>query len=276
MNKPLFPDVTVNGEVISQADIAAEAQHHSGPAGKPGIAWRKAANALVIRALLLQEAARRGLQPDVQERAPGKFETPQEALIRGLLEDAIEVPAPTEDELRAAWQADPSRFASPPLWEVSHILCACDMTNEAARETARVRAIGLIEIAVNRPRGFAKLAAAESDCSSKSCGGALGQLGPGDTVPEFEAALRAMHEGEISAKPVATRHGYHIIRLDALAERRELPFAAVRDKIAMAMEQAGWTKAAREFTEDLIDKAEITGIEVRPVQPTVRNTVSDD
>ena len=104
MNKPLFPDVTVNGEVITQADIAAEAQHHSGPSGKPGIAWRKAANALVIRALLLQETAKRGVQADVQERAPGKFETEQEALIRGLLEDAIEVPEPTQDELRAAWK----------------------------------------------------------------------------------------------------------------------------------------------------------------------------
>lgn len=265
MNKPLFPDVTVNDEVITQADIAAEAQHHSGPAGKPGIAWRKAANALVIRALLLQEAGRRGLQPDVQERAPGKFETEQEALIRGLLDEAIEVETPTEDELRAVWQADPSRFTSPPLWEVSHILCACDMTDDTAREAAQARAVALIRIAAGQPRGFAKLAASESDCSSKSSGGALGQLGPGDTVPEFEAALRTMREGEISAEPVATRHGYHIIRLDALAKGRELPFTAVRDKIAMAMEQAGWAKAARAFTEDLIAKAEIAGIEVRPV-----------
>lgn len=265
MNKPLFPDVTVNGEVITQADIAAEAQHHNGPAGKPGIAWRKAANALVIRALLLQEAARRGLQPDAQERSPGKFETEQEALIRGLLEVAIEVETPAEDELRAAWQADPSRFVSPPLWEVSHILCACDMTDETAREAARLRAAELIEIAIGRPRGFAELAAAESDCSSKSAGGALGQLGPGDTVPEFEAALQRMTEGEISAAPVATRHGYHIIRLDALARGRALPFEAVRDKIAMAMEQAGWAKAARVFTQSLIDAADISGIEVRPV-----------
>ena len=265
MNKPLFPDVTVNGEVITQAEIAAEAQHHNGPAGKPGIAWRKAANALVIRALLLQEAAKRGVQADVQERAPGKFETEQEALIRGLLEDAIEVPEPTQAELRAAWQQDPSRFVSPPLWEVSHILCACDMADETAREKARLRAVGLTEIAIANPRGFAKLAASESDCSSKSSGGALGQLGPGDTVPEFEAALRPMKEAEISAAPVATRHGYHIIRLDALARGRELPFEVVREKIATAMEQARWAKAARAFTQSLIDAANISGIEVRPV-----------
>jgi hypothetical protein len=28
MNRPLFPDVIVNGETIPQADIAAEAQQH--------------------------------------------------------------------------------------------------------------------------------------------------------------------------------------------------------------------------------------------------------
>jgi peptidyl-prolyl cis-trans isomerase C len=61
MNMALFPDVVVNGETIPSAAIAAEAQNHSAPKDKPGIAWRKAAQALAIRTLLLQEARARGL-----------------------------------------------------------------------------------------------------------------------------------------------------------------------------------------------------------------------
>ncbi len=52
MNRPLFPEVIVNGEVISSASIATEAQNHEAPKGKPGIAWRKAAQALVILSLI--------------------------------------------------------------------------------------------------------------------------------------------------------------------------------------------------------------------------------
>ena len=43
MNMALFPEVVVNGETIPSAAIAAEAQNHSAPKDKPGIAWRKAA-----------------------------------------------------------------------------------------------------------------------------------------------------------------------------------------------------------------------------------------
>ena len=41
MNIALFPDVVVNNETIPSAAIAAEAQNHTAPKDKPGIAWRK-------------------------------------------------------------------------------------------------------------------------------------------------------------------------------------------------------------------------------------------
>ncbi|MEZ5753608.1 MAG: hypothetical protein R3D90_02185 [Paracoccaceae bacterium] len=79
MNAALFPDVVVNGESIPSAAIAAEAQNHSAPKDKPGIAWRKAAHALATRALLLREARRRGLVPDPLELTPGRYETVEKA-----------------------------------------------------------------------------------------------------------------------------------------------------------------------------------------------------
>jgi peptidyl-prolyl cis-trans isomerase C len=267
MQKALFPDLIVNGETIPSAAIAQEAQNHAAPDGKPGIAWRKAADALAIRALLLQEARRRDLAAAPAEVGPGRFETDEEALIRGLLDQAIDVPEPGEPAIRAEWLKDPARYRTPPLWEASHILCACDPADEAARANALARTTALTGMAQASPKGFAGLAARESDCDSKANGGALGQLGPGDTVPEFEAALRTLAEGEITAEPVLSRYGYHVIRLDAVAEGKVLPFEAVRQKISDAMEKAAWAEAARGLVDRLIAASEISGASLSPIEP---------
>ncbi len=261
MHAALFPDLIVNGETIPHAVVAAEAQNHDAPKGKPGIAWRKAANAVAVRTLLLQEARNRGLTATPEEVGPGRFETEEEALIRGLLDQVVDVAAPADDAIRAEWERDPTRFRSPPLWEVSHILVACDPRDEAARSDALARAVDLTGQALGNPRGFAKLASAHSDCGSKASGGALGQLGPGDTVPEFEAALREMSEGDITAEPVLTRHGWHIIRMDAATQGAVLPFDVVQQKISDAMEKAAWTRAAHDFVNHLISRAKVSGVD---------------
>ncbi len=263
MNAPLFPDLVVNGETVPHAVVAAEVQNHDAPAGKPGLAWRKAANAVAMRTLLVQEARRRGLEPDPAEVGPGRYETEEEALIRGLLDVALEVAPPSKDAIRAEWLRNPSRFRAPPLWEVSHILIACDPRDSDTREAAHARAKDLIAKVRSDARSFTRLATEHSDCGSRASGGALGQLGPGDTVPEFEATLRQMAEGEVTTAPVLTRHGYHVIRLDALALGAELPFETVRDKIALAMEKAAWAQAARDFTNTLLASAEISGAELQ-------------
>lgn len=264
MNVALFPDVVVNGETIPSAAIAAEAQNHSAPKDKPGIAWRKAAQALAIRTLLLQEAKRRGLTPDPLELAPGRFETDDEALIRALLDEALSISPVTDADVRAEWAKDPDRYRSAPLWDVSHILCACDPRDEAERAMAEARATTLLARLDGGAKGFAA-AARESDCGSKASGGHLGQLGPGDTVPEFEAALRTLAEGTVSPAPVLSRHGWHLIRLNAIAPGQVLPFDAVRPKIAQALEKAAWAQASRDFVETLAQGAKITGASLAPI-----------
>jgi peptidyl-prolyl cis-trans isomerase C len=265
MNSSMFPELVVNGETVPHTLIAAETQHHEAPKGKPGIAWRKAANAVAVRTLMLQEAKRRDLRAAPAEVAPGRFETEEEALIRGLLDQVVEVAAPDTAAIQAEFDRNPDRFRSPVLWEVSHILCACDPRDKPATEKALVRATQIAKMALADPKGFASLARRESDCGSKSSGGGLGQLGPGDTVPEFEVALRPMTEGEITASPVLTRHGYHIIRLDALAEGQPLPFETVRPKISDALEKAEWAAKARAFIDQLVKSSEIRGADFKPI-----------
>lgn len=264
MNMALFPDVVVNGETIPTAAIAAEAQNHEAPKDKPGIAWRKAAQALAIRALLLQEAQRRGLTPDPEEVAPGRIETDEEAVIRTLLDEALSIAPVTDVAVRAEWGKDPDRYRSAPLWDVSHILCACDPRDPEERLAAEARAEAMLARLGGDAKGFAA-AARESDCGSKASGGNLGQIGPGDTVPEFEAALRLLPEGGMTSAPVLSRHGWHIIRLNAMAPRLVLPYEAVRPKIAQALEKAAWARASRDFIENLAAGADIAGANLAPI-----------
>ncbi|MDE3080996.1 MAG: peptidyl-prolyl cis-trans isomerase, partial [Paracoccaceae bacterium] len=159
----------------------------------------------------------------------------------------------------------PSRFRSAPLWEVSHILVACDPQDAAIRDAAKLKAQALAARLAKAPDAFARIARTESDCPSRAEGGALGQLGPGDTVPEFEAALRELAEGAVTAEPVLSRHGWHLIRLDAVAEGRELPYAAARPRLVAAMEKAAWAAAGRRLVGRLAATADLHGVDLAPV-----------
>lgn len=263
----LFPDLVINGETIPAAQVAAETQNHDAPKGKPGLAWRKAANAIAVRTLLVQEARKRSIDPCAQEVGPGQFETEEEALVRGLLDQVIAVSRPARKDVRAEWERDPLRFRSTPLWEVSHILVACDPKDADASKTAQARAVDLTGRALGNPNAFAKLAVETSNCGSSSNGGSLGQLSPGDTLPEFEHALRDLDAGAITAEPVLTRYGWHIIKMDAVAEGAVLPFEAVEQKISDAMEKASWARAAKDYVQTLVASAEISGADLLPVSP---------
>ena len=262
MNKPLFPDVSVNGQEISAADIAAEAQNHNAPKDKPGWAWRAGARALVIRELLLQEARKRDLQPKPQEVESGKFETEDESLIRELLDLAMNPKVPTPDEIEQVYKAKPDMFRAPTLYEPSHILFAADPADTEARLDANKKALAALATLKGAPKNFASLAKELSDCPSRDMGGQLGQLVSGDTVPEFEAAMDRMQAGETCPEPVPTRYGIHILRLDAIAIGDVLPLESVQEQISEMLEKAGWATAANEFVQSLVEKAEISGIDM--------------
>ena len=88
---------------------------------------------------------------------------------------------------------------------------------------------------------------------------------PVEPVPEFEAALRCLSEGQTTPAPVLSRHGWHIIRLNALAPGQVLPFETVRPRIAEALEKAAWARASRDFVNRLGQKATITGASLAPI-----------
>ena len=102
--------ISVNGVVIAREVIAREVQNH--PAEKPILAWQAAARALVVRELLLQEARRLGIEAEPLRDPEGRFETPEEAAMRALVEREVVTPEPDEAACRRFYEQNRARFRS--------------------------------------------------------------------------------------------------------------------------------------------------------------------
>lgn len=255
----IIADVSINGVLISEAEILAEAQNHA--AANPGEALRLAARALAVRQLLLQEAQRLNIEsrPDVD--GVGRSEAPEDALIRHLIEEQVVVPRADEEECRRYYSNNPGRVSSPAICEARHILLAVRQDDKAGRAEAREKALALQAHLASAPHEFGALAVLHSDCPSAQQGGNLGQLIPGSTVPEFERGLAALRPGGSPAL-VETRFGIHLVHLERRIDGEPLPFEQVHDRIAAWLEAAAWSKAVSQYIAILAGRAEVRGIEL--------------
>lgn len=257
--RPSASVVSVDGVEIPHTAISTEAQQH--PAASPAEAFRLATEALVVRQLLLAEATRLGLVATPERDERGRIETSEDALIRTLLDTQVTTPTAGEAECRRYYEARQERFATGDMWEAHHILLPlAPGAGEEETRTAADLGRSIIANLSAAPARFAELAELHSACPSREVGGSLGQLTPGSTVAEFEAALVALTPGEVAPEPVRSRFGFHVIRLDRAIPGRRLPFEAVRERIAVHLEASSWSRGVSQLIGVLAERARITGL----------------
>jgi peptidyl-prolyl cis-trans isomerase C len=254
---PSAKGVRVNGVSIPRDLIAREVQNH--PAKNPAAAWTAAARALVVRELLLQEARRLAVVGTPRSQGDRR-ETDEEAAIRTLVEREVTTPQPDDAACRRFYDNNKTRFRSADIYAASHILVAADARDENAYGLARERAIALCRLVRAHPDSFAELARSHSDCPSGQQGGNLGQVTDGDATPEFAAALRRMAPGEITAEPVATRYGFHVIHLERRIDGTLVPYEAVAEKIAVYLADRVERMAVAQYIARLAGRAAIDGV----------------
>jgi peptidyl-prolyl cis-trans isomerase C len=254
------PPILVNGVVVDPEAIRREAQNH--PASTVAAAMRAAAQALVVRELLLQEAAALGIAgtPEVDES--GRRETEQDAAIRALLDVEVVVPKADSDACRRYYQNNLGKFRSEDIFEARHILIAASREDEGAYAGAVQLAEELIATLQSFPEQFADLALVYSACPSKQSGGNLGQLTRGQTVPEFETFLCSLEIGQLCPVPVKSRFGAHVLHLVRRVLGEQLAFEVVRERIAAYLDVATWQRAVAQYLQILAGKAEISGIDL--------------
>lgn len=259
LTQGLRKTVSVNGVVIAHDLISRETQNH--PAPNPVSAWTAATRALVVRELLVQEASRIGLCPQPLTDGMGRSESEPEALVRGVIESQVRTPSPDEATCRRYYQANVARFRSAEIFECAHILIAARRADPDAYATARARAEDMSAHLRAHPEDFAELAAARSDCPSRSVAGNLGQVTCGMTTPEFEAAVQRLSPGEISGL-VETRYGLHIIRLERRMAGRQLPFEHVHHQIAAYLADRAQRIAVAQYIALLASRAQVVGVDL--------------
>lgn len=252
--------VRVNGVAIPRDLIAREVQQY--PAATPIEGWKAAARALVVRELLMQEAKRLNIVAEPMTDSEGRYETADEAAIRELVAREVRTPQADIASCRRYYEQNRHRFRSPDIYEAAHILFAAASSDARGFAQARADAETTLARLREQPERFAEFAEAYSACPSGAQGGNLGQITLGQTTPEFERALVALAPGCMSPEPVATRYGFHIIRLDRQHDGRELPFDLVQDRIADYLRESVERRAAAQYIARLASAARIEGIEL--------------
>ena len=136
-----------------------------------------------------------------------------------------------DEEIKAYYDENKAQFVSGPSVAASHILVDSE---EKANEI-----LGKIK---SGEVSFEDAAREHSSCPSKENGGALGEFTQGQMVPEFDKAVFSMEVGELRG-PVKTQFGFHIIKLTAKNESKEIAFNDVKDQIKGALIQEKRQKA---------------------------------
>ena len=237
--------IAINGVELNDAAIDMELAHHQGAANP----LKQAVHELVLREVLLQEAARLGLD-----------DADEDVRIEALFAREVRVPEPDAAACLRYYQSQPERFSSGTMVEARHILF--QVTPSAPLELLRQTAELILDELRARPERFDALAREYSNCPSGAVGGSLGQLGRGQCVPEFEELLFRLQPGELSGRLLETRFGLHIVQAQRRVEGRRVPFEAVQAQIADELGRQSWQRALHQYLHILVGRAGIEGVEL--------------
>lgn len=136
--------------------------------------------------------------------------------VRNLFQEVIEKNTDTSDAAIEEFYNNGYQ----PLMEAQHILVE---TEEEAQAVLDRLAAG---------EEFDALAQELSLDSTATNGGLLSPFTTGQMVPEFEAAVKSVGNGELVPEPVQSQYGYHIIRTINNGEKK--PFEEVKEEVRTA------------------------------------------
>jgi parvulin-like peptidyl-prolyl isomerase len=190
---------------------------------------------MLLQAQLAADAREAGFDKDPMAVSRMKLAAEVELAEAWLQHYVAQQPdADYEALARQSYQLHRRELMSDPAIDVSHILVS---TEERGDEEAEALARSIHEQVTQEPSSFDELVRQHSeDPSAATNKGRFKGVKKGEMVGAFEKTAFALEAGEIS-EPVKTQFGYHIIRLDAHIEPRQLTFDEVKDQL-MEREQA--------------------------------------
>ena len=216
----------VDGEEIRFSDLANAAQElpEELRGAPPQMLYPLLLDQMIAGRAVAAAARRAGLDKDEAVRARVRRAEEQElqqAYISRALAGLV-----TDERIRAAYDAE---IRARPVEEevrARHILVPTE--TEAREALAEIRA----------GADFNAVAQRRSAGPGAREGGDLGFFKRGDMVPEFAEAAFALQAGQISAAPVRSPFGWHIIRVDERRSSAPPPFEEARETLRQRLFEA--------------------------------------
>jgi peptidyl-prolyl cis-trans isomerase D len=208
-----------------------------------------------------------------------EFRLPERRRVQYVAFNPVDFPPRvTPADVDKYYQDHAAEFQTPHQVRASHILVRVPETGGSeAEDKAKATAADAIRRA-KAGEDFAKLAKELShDRASAANGGDLGFVSKGEVVPQFEQALLKLGKGELSAEPVRTPFGYHVIKVTDVKEAgrkpREAVAAEIEARLALESSQrearakAEEARAALQAAPDFMAAAKARGL--NPLETTV-------
>ena len=246
----------------SIASINGIALHEPGETLDPQVLRERA-----ITELLRQEAVTLGLLPRFRGLTYTEPDEAQRQVIETMVDQAVNTPAPTEEESRRHYEAQKNRFIVGQALHVRHILFAVTpgVNVHALSQHAEKALLELSRKDVAEGR-FVELAKELSNCPSSTEGGDLGWLTPEACAPELANELFFQTDSRwgmgVHPRLVHTRFGLHIIEVLGRKKGTLQTFDAVRDQIVARLELQSRSTAMRQYLQVLVGQAEVEGVEL--------------
>jgi peptidyl-prolyl cis-trans isomerase SurA len=138
------------------------------------------------------------------------------------------------EDITRYYEAHKQDYGRPGLIKVRQITLRLDPDAPEAVATAVLERVEDIRKRLVKGEDFAAVARQVSEDPLAAEGGDLGELEPSKLLPEFEAPLSKMKEGEIS-EPIRSKMGVHLLKLEKRIDEAFQPesevAASIKDKL---------------------------------------------
>jgi len=179
---------------------------------------------------------------------------------RDQLAEKVEI---NEDDLQLHYEGARNRYLQDEQRRASHILIPFGEDEEAAREQ-----VNALTARINAGEPFDDLAKQYSkDGTTSNNGGDLGLKPQSQMLPALGNAIFSMREGEVRG-PVKTDFGFHVVRLDEIAEGGPLPLEQVRAELERELRERQADTDFREL-ENVVSEAMFAAMDMQTMAAEV-------
>jgi peptidyl-prolyl cis-trans isomerase C len=231
---------TVNGKPVPKSEFELFVTNMNRQSGREVGEQQKAEllDHYIGMQLAAEEAEKGGIDKDPKVKDQLALSRVQVLADAGL-QKYLEAHPVQDSELRPEYDAQVAQL--PREYHARHILVDDQKDAEAITKELQGGA------------DFAKIAAKRSKDSSAKSGGDLGWFTLDSMVKPFADAVRAMSPGELTAQPVHSQFGWHVIKLEESRATSAPPFEEVKDRVKMIVQR----KKLESHLDELLKAAQV-------------------